>query len=122
MSGVFWALVAAVAFAVTQIFNRKSNQLVDAYRTAFGMLASVELILIVRLAITGEFALLAGAPVSSYLYFVLATFIHYVCRLDSDRFEPAKDWGCQVTGAGGGVSAGGGRAGRTGTGRSPSPS
>ena len=78
MSGVVWALVAAVAFAVTQIFNRKSNQLVDAYRTAFGMLASVELILIIRLAITGEFALLADAPVASVAYFVAATFIHYV--------------------------------------------
>lgn len=78
MSGVAWALVAAFAFAVTQIFNRKSNQLVDAYRTAFGLLASVEVILIVRLAITGEFALLAGAPLSSLLYFVAATFIHFV--------------------------------------------
>lgn len=78
MSGVVWALVAAVAFAVTQIFNRKSNQLIDAYRTAFGLLATAAVVLIVRMLVTGEFALLAEAPVSSLVYFVLATFIHYV--------------------------------------------
>jgi drug/metabolite transporter (DMT)-like permease len=78
MSGVAWALVAAVAFAVTQIFNRKSNQLIDAYRTAFGLLATAAVVLVVRAIATGEFALLAAAPISSLTYFVLATFIHFV--------------------------------------------
>lgn len=78
MSGAAWALVAAVAFGVTQIFNRKANQLVDAYRTAFGMLVVTEMILIIRLVVTGEFALLADAPVASVLYFVGSTSIHYV--------------------------------------------
>lgn len=78
MSGVAWALVAAGAFAVTQIFNRKSNQLIDAYRTAFGLLAAAAVVLVVRAIATGEFALLASAPISSLAYFVLATFIHFV--------------------------------------------
>ena len=62
MSGVAWALVAAGAFAVTQIFNRKSNQLIDAYRTAFGLLAAAAVVLVVRAIATGEFALLAQRP------------------------------------------------------------
>lgn len=78
MSGAAWALVAAVAFGVTQIFNRKANQLVDAFRTAFGMLLVTEVILIIRLVITGEVALVADAPVSSVLYFAGSTLIHYV--------------------------------------------
>lgn len=78
MSGAAWALVAAVAFGVTQIFNRKANQLVDAFRTAFGMLLVTELILIIRLVVTGEVALVADAPMSSVLYFAGSTFIHYV--------------------------------------------
>jgi len=77
VSGVAWALVAAVAFGFTQAMNRKSNQLVDAYRTAFGMLVAVETILILRALVTGEFALLAGAPVASWLYFTAATAIHF---------------------------------------------
>ena len=73
-----WALVAAIAFGITQIMNRKSNQLIDAFRTAFGLLATVEVILIARVVMTGELTLLAGAPVSSLLYFVAATFVHFV--------------------------------------------
>jgi len=78
VSGVAWALVAAVCFGFTQAMNRKSNQLVDAYRTAFGMLVAVEILLIARALITAEFSVLAGAPVSSWLYFSAATFIHFV--------------------------------------------
>lgn len=78
MSGVAWALVAAVCFGFTQAVNRKSNQLVDAYRTAFGMLVVVEVLLVARAVISGEFSLLAHAPISSVLYFSAATFIHFV--------------------------------------------
>lgn len=78
MSGVAWAVVAAVGFGFTQALNRKSNQLVDAYRTAFGMLVAVEILLIARTVVTGEFGSLAGAPASSWLYFSAAAFIHFV--------------------------------------------
>lgn len=78
MSGVAWALLAAVAFGFTQVMNRKSNQLVDAYRTAFGLLVAVEMILIVRALITGEFTLLVEVPVASWFYFTAATLIHFV--------------------------------------------
>lgn len=78
MSGVAWALVAALCFGFTQALNRKSNLLVDAYRTAFGMLVVVEVLLVARALISGEFSLLAQAPFSSVLYFSAATFIHFV--------------------------------------------
>jgi drug/metabolite transporter (DMT)-like permease len=77
-AGVAWALVAAVAFGFTQILNRKANLLVDAYRTAFGLLAVVELILIGRLLLTGELRLLAEAPVGSLALFSLSALIHYI--------------------------------------------
>ncbi len=78
MSGAAWALVAAVGFGVTQTINRKSNQLIDAYRTAFGMLVAVETVLVIRTALTGEFSLLASMPVASWLLFTAATLIHFV--------------------------------------------
>ena len=41
MSGALWTLVAAIGFAFLQVSNRKANQLIDAYRTAFGLLVAV---------------------------------------------------------------------------------
>ena len=46
MTGTSWALVAAICFGVGQLLNRKSNQLIDAYRTTFGLLVVVETLLI----------------------------------------------------------------------------
>lgn len=77
-AGVIWSLVAAVGFGFTQTLNRKSNLLVGAGRTAFGLLVAVELVLLVRMAITGEQALLADAPIGSLAFFVGSALIHYV--------------------------------------------
>lgn len=77
-SGVLWALVAALGFGFTQMINRKANLLVDAFRTAFGMLIAVEAILVARLLITGDFALLADAPLGSLAYFAGSAIIHYI--------------------------------------------
>jgi drug/metabolite transporter (DMT)-like permease len=76
-AGVLWALLAALGFGVTQMMNRKANLLVDAFRTAFGMLVAVEVILIARLMVTGEFRLLSGAPLSSLAFFSGSAIIHY---------------------------------------------
>lgn len=75
--GVIWALVSAVGFGFTQMMNRKSNLLTDAFRTAFGLLLFVELILLVRMFVTGDFRLLADAPLKSLLYFAGSASIHY---------------------------------------------
>ncbi len=76
--GVAWALLAALGFGFTQILNRKANLIIGAYRTAFGLLLTVEVLLILRELVTGEFALLAGAPWSALGYFTGSATIHYV--------------------------------------------
>jgi drug/metabolite transporter (DMT)-like permease len=78
MGGIAWALVAAVGFGVTQTMNRKSNQLVDAYRTAFGLLVAVELVLVARGFISGDFALLENLTAQAWFYFTAAALIHFV--------------------------------------------
>lgn len=77
-AGVLWALVAAVGFGLIQVSNRKSNQLVGAYRTAFGLLLCVETILLVRAAVTGEWAMLFAAPAVAVWLFAVATFFHFM--------------------------------------------
>lgn len=76
--GVLWSLVAALGFGFTQTLNRKSNLLVGASRTAFGLLAAVETILLIRMFVTGEYRLLATAPLSALAAFTASAVIHYV--------------------------------------------
>lgn len=77
-AGVLWALVAAVGFGFIQVSNRKSNRIVDAYRTAFGLLACVEILLIARAVVTGELGLVASAPWAAIALFTTATFFHFI--------------------------------------------
>lgn len=58
--------------------NRKSNLLVGAGRTAFGLLVGVEAVLLIRMLITGEQQLLTNAPASALAFFVASALIHYV--------------------------------------------
>jgi drug/metabolite transporter (DMT)-like permease len=78
LSGALWALVAAIGFAFLQVSNRKANQLVDAYRTAFGLLVAVEIVLLLRLALLGDFGLLFTAPLSAVVIFGVTTLFHFV--------------------------------------------
>lgn len=73
-----WALVAAIGFAFLQVSNRKSNLLVDAYRTAFGLLVAVEVVLVVRAALFGTAGVIMDAPADAVYYFSLAAFLHFV--------------------------------------------
>jgi drug/metabolite transporter (DMT)-like permease len=76
-AGVAWALVAAVGFGFLQAFNRKSNQLVDAFRTAFGLLAAVEVLLVARAVVSGEIGLVTQASWKAVVLFATATFFHF---------------------------------------------
>ncbi len=76
--GVLWSLVAALGFGFTQTLNRKSNLLVGASRTAFGLLASVETILLIRMFVTGEYRLLETAPLWALAAFTGSAVIHYI--------------------------------------------
>lgn len=77
-AGVIWALVAAFGFGLIQVSNRKANQLVDAYRTAFGLLLCVEMLLLIRAALAGELSMLFSAPLAAVGLFVVATFFHFI--------------------------------------------
>jgi drug/metabolite transporter (DMT)-like permease len=70
--------VAAIGFAFLQVSNRKANQLVDAYRTAFGLLVAVETVLLLRAALIGDFGLLFTAPLSAVAIFGVTTLFHFV--------------------------------------------
>lgn len=78
MNGALWALVAAVGFAFLQVSNRKANQVLDAYRTAFGFLVAVEVVLLVRFALLGDLGLLLTAPWSAVVIFGVTTLFHFV--------------------------------------------
>lgn len=78
MSGALWALVAAIGFAFLQASNRKANQLVDAYRTAFGLLVAVEIVLLVGVAMRGDLDLLLSAPASAVAIFGVTTLFHFI--------------------------------------------
>ena len=78
MNGALWALVAAIGFAFLQVSNRKANQVLDAYRTAFGFLVAVEVVLLVRLAVLGDLSLLFSAPLSAVAIFGVTTLFHFV--------------------------------------------
>jgi drug/metabolite transporter (DMT)-like permease len=77
-AGVLWALVAAVGFALLQASNRKANRHLDAYRTAFGLLVAVEVVLLARSVILGRVGLLFSAPMSVVLIFGATTLLHFV--------------------------------------------
>jgi len=78
LSGALWALVAAIGFAFLQVSNRKANQLVDAYRTAFGLLLTVEIVLVLGSLLFGDFGLLFAAPPMAVLIFAVTTLFHFI--------------------------------------------
>ena len=78
LNGALWALVAAIGFAFLQVSNRKANQVLDAYRTAFGFLVAVEVVLLVRFALLGDLGLLLSAPLSAVVIFGVTTLFHFV--------------------------------------------
>jgi drug/metabolite transporter (DMT)-like permease len=77
-SGVAWSLLAALGFGFTQNLNRKSNLLVGPYRTAFGLLVFVELVLVIQLTATSGWSALEGAPLRFLWFFVGSALIHYM--------------------------------------------
>jgi drug/metabolite transporter (DMT)-like permease len=74
---VAWALIAAVAFGVTQTLNRKSNKLIGPYRTAFGLLVVVEVALLATVIVSGEIDQLGSAPLWALTSFAIATLFHF---------------------------------------------
>lgn len=77
-SGVVWSLVAALGFGFTQTFIRKSNLLVGATRATFGLLLSVEVVLVTRTLVVGDYRRLTGVPLRYPAFFVAAVLIHHI--------------------------------------------
>jgi DME family drug/metabolite transporter len=62
---------------VTQTLNRKSNQLIGPFRTAFGLLVVVETVLLLTSVVTGRIELLLAAPAGALTSFAIATLFHF---------------------------------------------
>jgi hypothetical protein len=69
MGGAAWALFAGVSFGVFQAANRRANQLIDPYRTAFALLLVAVVGLGIFSAATQDLALLSSAPAVAILSF-----------------------------------------------------
>ena len=77
MSGVVWALAAGVGFGVFQVVNRRANQLIDAYRGTFRVLAVATGLLVLSVVSTQDLGLIAEAPPRAFLSFAGAGVIHF---------------------------------------------
>lgn len=77
MGGAAWALFAGVSFGIFQAVNRRANQLIDPYRTAFALLLVAVVGLGIFAAATQDLALLSSAPVLAFLSFGAAGIIHF---------------------------------------------
>lgn len=77
MGGAAWALFAGVSFGIFQAVNRRANQLIDPYRTAFALLLVAVVGLGSFAAATQDLALLSSAPLFAFLSFGAAGVIHF---------------------------------------------
>jgi drug/metabolite transporter (DMT)-like permease len=77
MTGVAWAILAAVGFGIFQTLNRKASEGIDTIRGTFILLAISALILVVVAVLTTDLSLLQTAPVTAYLAFIVAGFLHF---------------------------------------------
>lgn len=94
MGGAAWALFAGVSFGVFQAVNRRVNQLIDPYRTAFALLLVAVVGLGIFTAATQDLALVSSAPVISFVAFGAAGVIHFflgwtLLSLSQQRFGAA---------------------------------
>ncbi|MGB0386987.1 MAG: EamA family transporter [Ardenticatenaceae bacterium] len=77
MTGIWWAIVAAIGFGFFQLVNRKAGSRIDVYRATCMLLFVSALILIVASLLVEDLSLLWEAPLSAYFYFALAGLIHF---------------------------------------------
>jgi drug/metabolite transporter (DMT)-like permease len=78
MTGVLWAIVAGAGFGVFQAFNRKGGRSLDSYLSTFLLLFISSITLVLVSALTEDLSLLQEAPLTAYLNFGLAGFVHFL--------------------------------------------
>lgn len=77
MGGAAWALFAGMSFGIFQAVNRRANQLIDPYRATFALLLVAVGGLAIFAASTQDLALIASAPVFSFVAFAAAGVVHF---------------------------------------------
>lgn len=77
MNGIVWAVMAGVSFGLFQSVNRRANQLVDGFRSTFGVVVVGALGLAVVVAVTQDLEAALGAPVAAFAFFAAAGVIHF---------------------------------------------
>jgi len=77
MTGVFWAMVAGIGFGLFQSFNRRGGRGIDAYWATFILILVSAVIMAIASALTEDLNLLRVVPLSAYVNFGLAGFIHF---------------------------------------------
>lgn len=77
MSGIGYALGAGLGFGLFQTVNRRTNQLLDAYRATFLTLLVGLLVLSVVVVLTQDLGELRRAPVTAHLGFAAAGIVHF---------------------------------------------
>ncbi|MFA9444228.1 EamA family transporter [Egicoccus sp. AB-alg6-2] len=79
VAGVVPALLAAVAFAVYQLVNRRALLGVDVYRGTSTVMGVGAVLLLLVAGLTGGLALVPSAPLTSLLLCAAAGFVHFFC-------------------------------------------
>lgn len=77
MTGVWWAIVAGLAFGVFQSFNRRAGRHIDSYLSTFVLLVVSAIVLAIVALLTEDLSLLRQAPLVAYIHFGIAGFIHF---------------------------------------------
>lgn len=77
MSGILAAAIAGVSFGLFQSVNRRANQLVDGFRSTFGVVVVGAVGLAVVVVLTQDLAAAGRAPLSAYAFFAAAGVIHF---------------------------------------------
>jgi drug/metabolite transporter (DMT)-like permease len=77
MGGAAWALFAGVSFGIFQAVNRRANQLIDPYRTTFGLLLVAVVGLSIISVTTQDLTLISSAPLYAFVAFGAAGVIHF---------------------------------------------
>ena len=77
MSGIVWAVMGGIGFGIFQTFNRKAGEDLDPLRGTFILIGVSASIMVMIAVLTSDISLLRTAPVTAFLAFIAAGFIHF---------------------------------------------
>jgi len=77
MSGILFAIVAAIGFGIFQFMNRKAGSDFPPILATFILIGVSTLILIFAALVSSDISLLWASPFRAVIYFAIAGFIHF---------------------------------------------